>query len=775
MQNRNIPLSIDQKVANLLNQMTLTEKIAQLGSCWFHELQTEDRFDIKKAEETLKNGMGQITRVAGSSTLNPIQTAKTINQIQQILINHSRLGIPAIFHDECCSGILAFGASEFPQMIGLACTFHPQLAEKMTIEIRRQMRVMGVRHGLAPVLDIVRDPRWGRVEETFGEDPLLVSQFGVAYIRGLQGKDLQTGVMATGKHFLAHGLPEGGLNCAPVQAGKRFLWEIYLMPFQAAIQDANLATIMNSYSELDGEVVATSYQYLTDLLREKLGFNGLVVSDYDSIDMIHSYHQAASDRKKAAAMALHAGIDVELPTSKCYTEDLIAAVESGSIKMEWIDLAVSRHLQKKFELGLFDAPFVREEGIQEVFETPSQRELALQIARESIVLLTNNSILPLQKTINTLAVIGPNANDTRNLFGDYSYESAKEMHISQQNSIFDGLDHTAIQDWQLEIPTILESIKTKIPTSTVLYSKGCNVFGGDDTGFKEALDFVNQADVTVLVLGDKAGMTADSTCGETRDSTDLMLSEMQMDLARRIFAIGKPVVVVLVNGRPLAIRELVEKASSIVEAWLPGERGGNAIADVLFGDYNPGGKLAITFPQCVGQVPIFYNHKLSGAYSNSHANYISDAKEPLFPFGHGLSYTTFKYSDLQISKSEITVDEFVNISMKVKNIGSITGDEVVQLYIRDEYASLPRPVKELKGYKRLTLNPQQEKTIVFHLPANLLAFYDRDFNLCIEAGMIHVMIGSSSEDIRLSGQFEIIGPEKILVKKREFVCPVDIC
>ena len=366
--------SLAKRVSDLLSQMTLNEKLAQIGSYWMYDLQTKGQLDQQKIAEKLKHGIGQLTRVAGASTLDPQSVAKAANTIQRYLVEHTRLRIPAIVHEECCSGAMVLGGSMYPQMLGLASTFQPELAEQMTTAIRQQLRAIGAHQGLAPVLDVARDPRWGRVEETFGEDPVLVSHFGMAYIRGLQGHDLSEGIMATGKHFVGHSLSQAGLNCGPVHVGMHELYDIYLAPFQAAIRDAKLASIMNAYPELDGQVVAASRRILTDLLRETLGFDGLVVSDYHAINMIHEFHKAAADKPTAARMALNAGIDVELPTYDYYASPLQTALESGEIDLEFVDKAVSRHVQKKFELGLFETPYVDEKRVYEVFETVGQRQ-----------------------------------------------------------------------------------------------------------------------------------------------------------------------------------------------------------------------------------------------------------------------------------------------------------------------------------------------------------------------------------------------------------------
>ena len=769
--------TVSKRISNLLDQMTLDEKLAQLSSYWIYELQTNGELDTQKVEQKLKHGIGQITRLGGASTLDPFVAAKTANSLQRFLIEKSRLGIPAIVHEECCSGAMVLGGTMYPQMIGIASTFQPELAEQMTFNIRKQLRAIGVQQGLAPVLDVSRDPRWGRIEETFGEDPTLVSHFGMAYIRGLQGDNLAEGIMATGKHFIGHSLSQGGLNCGPVQIGQRELWDIFLAPFQAAIRDANLASIMNAYPQLDGEVVAASRRILTHLLRDTLGFDGLVVSDYEAIPMIHNYHYAAENKSIAAAMALNAGIDVELPTINCYGDPLRNALESGEVNLELVDTAVGRHLQKKFETGLFDQPYVDEGRALEVFETAEQRALARELACKSMVLLKNDGLLPLKKNIDTLAVIGPNAHDGRNQLGDYSY--AAHLGYMQfkppENSSFADVETDELVGRAVKVTTALDGIHGAVSSKTkVLYAKGCDNLDNNRDGFDEAIETAKQADVVMLVLGDRSGMTPDSTTGETRDSVDLRLPGVQEELANAVLATGKPVVVVLINGRPFAIPWLDEQASAILEAWLPGEEGGNAIADILFGDVNPGGKLPVTFPRHVGQLPIFYNYKPSGMRSNWYGDYVSEKVTPLYSFGHGLSYTKFEYADLSIDQNQVKAGKTVNISVKVKNVGEVAGDEVVQLYIRDEYASIPRPVKELKGYKRLTLNPNEERMITFHLPVDQLAFYDENLNLTLEAGKILVMVGSSSDDIRQNCEFEISGKGKTAVKDRVFVCPVQV-
>ncbi|HVP21636.1 MAG TPA: glycoside hydrolase family 3 N-terminal domain-containing protein [Anaerolineaceae bacterium] len=778
MSYRDATLPISRRVASLLAQMTLDEKLAQIYSYWmFDLLDANHQLAPEKIKDLLSNGIGQITRAGGGSAFDPLSSAKAVNMIQRYLTTETRLGIPAIVHEECCCGYMALGATVFPQMLGMASSFQPELAQQMANVIRAQMRRVGAHQGLGPVLDVGRDARWGRIEETFGEDPTLISQFGAAYIRGLQGESLtEGGVMATGKHFIGHSLTQAGQNCAPVHLGKRELWDIYLAPFQAAIRDAGLHSIMNSYPEIDGEVVAASRPILTGLLRSQLGFEGLIVSDYEAILMLESYHRVAADKSSAAAMALNAGIEVELPAPACYREGLTEALENGRVNLEAIDAAVSRHLQKKFELGLFENPYVDEGRVLEVFDTPEQRKLAHQIARQSMVLLTNNGTLPLPKTLSKLAVIGPNADEWRNLLGDYTYTAMREymLSIAPPESALKGIDPSVINSHAVKVPTILESIREAVPATQVLYARGCDILGKDRSGFESAVLAANEADAVVLVLGDRSGLVPDCSTGETRDSVDLRLPGAQNELATAVLDIGKPVVIILINGRPLAIPELAERASAILEAWLPGEAGGPAVAEILFGYANPGGKLPLTFPRHVGQLPIFYNQKPSGGKSYWYTDYVSEVSSPLFPFGHGLSYTAFDYTKFSISCNECRAGETVDVQVVVENTGQLDGDEVVQLYVCDEHACVPRPVKELKGFVRLELQPGENRKVIFHLPVNQLAFYDQDMNLVVESGFIKVMVGSSSTDIRCEGGFGITGDQKTPVADRVFVCPVDI-
>ncbi len=671
---------------------------------------------------------------------------------------------------------MAPGCSIFPQPIGLASSFDPGLAQKMTTAIRKQMLAIGSRQGLAPVLDVARDPRWGRIEETFGEDPTLVSQFGMAYIRGLQGENLKDGVMATGKHFVGHSFSQGGLNCGPVHIGWHDLWDTYLVPFQAAIRDAGLASMMNAYPELDGVVVAASKRILTELLRDKLGFDGVVVSDYEAVGMIHYYHNMAEDMKAAGTLAITAGIDVELPATAAYGEPLKQALANGELSMDIIDEAVSRHLRKKFELGLFDNPYVDEGRVLAVFDTPQDRSLAYDLACRSMVLLKNDGILPLKKEVKKIALIGPNADSARSLMGDYSYAAVAEllMAMAPEDSVFTGFNQESIPPLTVKVPTIFEAFKTALPSVQISHAKGCDPMGDDQSGFEEAVEAAQSAEIAILVMGGRSGLADYNTTGEFRDTTDLRLPGVQEKLVKMILETGKPVVLVLVGGRPVALGGVEEKVNAILESWVPGEEGAAAIVDGMTGKVNPSGKLPLSIPRSAGQVPVFYNYKPSGMRSNIYGDYVNEPVTPLYPFGFGLSYTQFDYSDLALDKKFAQVGDVVQISVKVKNSGKVAGDEVVQLYIRDEYASLPRPVKELKGFARVSLGAGESKTVNFCLPVNQLAYHNADFLLQVEAGRIEVMVGGGSEDIRLTDAFEITGARNTPVEQHVFVCPVEV-
>jgi beta-glucosidase len=751
------PVSV--RVEDLLSRMNIDEKVAEIGSIWAFEVLDNGRFSPENATRLLKNGMGQVSRGGVGTALSPADIATFCNDIQHFLKEDTRLGIPTIIHEECLNGFIARGATIFPQIIGLACTWDPDLVYRMTATIRQQMLAVGIRQGLSPVLDVVRDPRWGRVEETYGEDPFLVAAMGAAYIRGLQGKDINKGIIATIKHFAGYGKSEGGLNWAPADIPARLLREVYLYPFEQAVKKAGALSIMNAYNEIDGIPCGASMELLTKILREEWGFDGTVVSDYFAIEMLNTYHRVASDKGQAAMQALSAGIDIELPRYECFGEPLKLLIEQGAISIDLVDRAVARSLRNKFLLGLFENPYVQPLDVPRIFDTPDNRRLAGEIARKSIVLLKNeNNLLPLSKDIKTIAVIGPNAANPRNVLGDYTYPA--HIHLSAMSAMALNIDlpeHDFAAD-QIPVPVIniLDGIRSKVSSrTTVIHAQGTDYKGSSRQYFEEAVRAAGAADLVIMVVGGKSGLTVENTCGEMRDSAELKLPGVQEDLIKTVHETRKPIVLVICDGRPLALGWIAKEIPAILEAWLPGEEGGNAVADVLFGDYNPGGKLAISFPVVAGQVPTYYGHKPSGARSQFWGDYVDCSVKPQYAFGHGLSYTTFYLRDLAIESAASDLHSPIKVSCTVENTGKRKGDEVIQLYITDLFASVTRPVLELKGFKRLTLEPGQQKQVEFEIQISELAFYGRDMQLKVEPGQFFVMIGHSSTDIALFGQFEL--------------------
>ncbi|UCE88056.1 MAG: glycoside hydrolase family 3 C-terminal domain-containing protein [Deltaproteobacteria bacterium] len=758
--------------------MDLDEKLAQLGGVWAGALLDGERFSESRAKPALAHGIGHVTRLAGSSVLAPRACAELANQIQRFLLENTRLGIPAIVHEESCAGFTARGATCFPQAIGLASTFEPALVRELADVIRRQMRAVGARHSLAPVLDVARDPRWGRTEETFGEDPYLVARMGVAYVQGLQGETLRDGVIATGKHFVGYGASEGGLNWAPAPLPRRELLERFVPPFAAAIHEAGLASVMNAYHEIDGVPCGASAELLEALLREELGFEGVVVSDYFTVKTLMTYHGIAANESEAAQRALEAGIDVELPALDCYGAPLREAVESGRVALERVDRAVARLLGSKFELGLFDDPYVDAASAPAIFDTPEQRSLARRVAAKSIVLLKNDGdLLPLDPALRSVAVIGPSADSARLLQGDYHYPTHLEIVFGPMRDgapaprpggaeadAASGEPEPATREVDLSrvmVPTVtlLEGIRSAVSAQTEVHTaRGCEILGDATDGFADAVATARAADVAIVAVGGKSGLVEGCTSGESVDRAALELPGAQAALVEAIAATGTPTVVVLVNGRPLALTRVAERVAALVEAWLPGEEGGHAVADVLFGRVDPAGRLPVSLPRAVGQVPLYYNHKPSGARSQWRGDYADLPTRPLFPFGHGLSYTRFDYANLSLAPRAVSPDGELEVALEVANVGERPGEEVVQLYVRDVVASLTRPVQELKGFARIALEPGECRRVAFRLDVGQLAFYDAAMQLVVEPGAVEIRVGRSSEDIRLSDRVEIRGP-----------------
>ncbi|WP_422398140.1 glycoside hydrolase family 3 N-terminal domain-containing protein [Sulfolobus tengchongensis] len=740
--------------------MSLEEKIAQLQATPIDNLLEGKEFSEEKARKILRFGIGQITRVAGSRLgLKPKEVASIINKVQKFLMENTRLKIPAIIHEECLSGLMGYTGTSFPQAINLASTWDMELVKSVASTIRYQGRLVGIHQCLSPVLDVCRDPRWGRCEETFGEDPYLVASIGLSYINGLQGENE---LVATAKHFAGHGFPEGGRNIAPVHVGNRELREVFLFPFEVAVKLGKVMSIMPAYHEIDGIPSHSNMELLTKTLRQEWGFDGIVVSDYDGIRQLETIHRVASNKMEAGILALEAGVDMEFPNVDCYGEPLMNAVKEGLISEAMIDRAVERVLRIKERLGLFNNPFVNENNVPEKLDDQKSRELALEAARKSIVLLKNDGILPLSKNVN-IAVIGPNANEARNLLGDYTYMG----HLNLEGGI--------------EVVTVLQGIMRKV-NGKVLYAKGCDIATESRDGFAEAIEIANKSDVIVAVMGEKSGLPLSWTdvpskeqfekyqavTGEGNDRTSLRLPGVQEELIKELYKTGKPIILVLTNGRPLVLTPIIDYVKAVIEAWFPGEEGGNAIADVLFGDYNPSGRLPISFPMDTGQLPLYYNRKPS-----SFRPYVMMRSAPLFPFGYGLSYTEFAYSNLEVMPKEVGPQGYVKISVTVENVGKMEGEETVQLYISKPYSNVARPVKELKGFAKVYLKPGEKRRVVFNLPVETLSFYDRYMRLVVEKGDYDVLIGRSSEDIVLKDSFKV-KDTRPLSDRRMFLSEVKI-
>jgi beta-xylosidase len=745
--------SVDERVDDLLARMTSDEKVAQLGSVWSFELAEADRFSRAQAAELLERGIGHVTRISGATGFGAAEAARFANETQRFLVEQTRLGIPAIVHEEICSGLMARDAVVFPQALGLASTWVPELAEELAATVREQMRARGAHQGLSPVLDICRDPRWGRTEETFGEDPYLVARMGVAFVRGLQNADLREGVVATAKHFVGYGASDGGMNWAPARIGARELRDVYLHPFEAAVREAGLQSVMNAYNEIDGIPCGADHELLTDVLRDEWGFEGTVVSDYFSIRQLADYHRVASDRAGAAVAALEAGLDVELPGTDCYGTPLLDALNAGLVSEATVDTAVRRVLATKFRLGLFEQPYVDEPTDDGV---AAHRLLARRIAEKSIVLLKNDGVLPLDHDA-SVALIGPNAHDARNLLGDYCYsahiESLAEMRRGGRN-VFSMPSGDAVDVPRIEFETVLDALRER---RDVRYAPGCDIAGDDRSGFDEAVRAAASSDVAVLVLGDKAGLTDDCTSGESRDRANFDLPGVQEELAAAVLATGTPTLLVLVAGRPCGSAALHESCAAVVHAWLPGEAGGGAIADVLLGIVNPAGKLPLTYPHSVGQVPTFYGHKVSGGRSHWKGDYVDAPAAPLYPFGFGIGYAPFEIAAAALRRPVAGYDGSFVVDVHVANRGDRDGEEVVQLYVRDPHASVTRPVLELKAFTRVEVAAGATRQVVFEVPVAQLGFHDRGLRYVVESGALDVFVGFSSADLVEVGTLTVTG------------------
>ncbi len=767
--------TVDARVDDLLERMTLDEKLAQLGCLWSTDLVGDGGLDPDAVAARMPHGIGQITRIGASTGLRPRESAAFMNAVQRVAVERTRLGIPIVVHEEAVGGLCQRDATVFPQALALAATWDPALIERIAGAIRVEMRAVGARLGLAPVLDVARDPRWGRVEETYGEDPVLVGTLGAAYVRGLQTDDLRHGVVAAGKHFLAYAMSEGGRNWGPVQMGPRELREVYAEPFAAAIRDAGLVAVMNSYASVDGLPCAGSHQILTGLLRDELGFDGVVVADYFSVAQLLEHHRIAADPGEAARRALMAGLDMELPAVRFYGEPLKGEIAAGRVTMEVVDTAVRRVIRMKVALGLFEEPYVDIEAAAEAFDTPAHRALARVAVAEAAVLLTNDGVLPLAPTLRQVAVIGPGADDARLLQGDYHYPAHLEMIYAAPHDLStEGLDTLpraggayAAGPYFTPHVTPLAGLRTALGDEVeIRYAKGCAVLGDDRSGFAEAVQAARDAEVTVVVVAGKSGLLRPVTVGEGNDATSLALTGVQHELIDVLAETGTPLVVVVISGRVHTLDRVAARANAVVFVAPPGEEGGHGLADILTGASNPSGRLPVSLPRVVGQVPVYVGTRAGGDRAMFFGDYIDALATPLFAFGHGLSYTTFAYSDLTVQGAR--TDEPVEVAVTVRNTGDRSGDEVVQLYCRDDAASVARPDRMLVGFARVPLDAGHTQRVTFTVDPSRLAFYDSDMRFVVEPGSFTFSVGTSSADVRVERSIALDG-DIIIHRQREIV------
>ncbi|WP_211749761.1 glycoside hydrolase family 3 N-terminal domain-containing protein [Paenibacillus sp. Marseille-Q4541] len=774
--NGNLP--VQERVKLLLEQMTAEEKVGQLLQPfgWKVYNKTENGIELtEEFKEQVKNGgIGSLygvlradpwTEVTLANGLSPEEGAEALNMIQEYVMNNARLGIPMLFGEECSHGHMAIGATVFPVPLNVGSTWNVELFEEMCAAIAAETRAQGGAATYSPVLDIVRDPRWGRTEECFSEDPHLVSELAVAAVKGLQGDglDKKNTVIATLKHFVAYGSSEGGQNAGPVHMGLRELTEVDMMPFRKAVQ-AGAKSIMTAYNEIDGVPCTSNSYLLEDVLRKEWGFDGFVITDCGAINMLAWGHDVAENGEQASVMALTAGIDMEM-SGEMFGKHLLSALTKGDLAVEKLDLAVSRVLTAKFELGLFDDPYVDSAHAGQVIGSAEHVQLARQVAEESIVLLKNEqNMLPLQKGTQRIAVIGPNANHRYNQLGDYTSPQEPDQIVT----LLDGL-----------VSTLGEAAE-----ESIMYAPGCRIRGEEREGFEQALACAEQADVVIMAVGGSSARDfgdgtidlrtgasvitdhswSDMECGEGIDRADLTLMGVQLELVQEVHKLGKPLVIVYMNGRPIVEPWIEEHADAIVEAWYPGQEGGHALASILFGEVNPSGRLPISIPRHVGQLPVYYNGKRTRG-----RRYLEMDKEPMYPFGYGLSYTEFSYSNLRITpqlsdeKKLGSDEEMAQVYIDIMNTGRIAGSEVVQLYITDKISSITRPRIELKGFRKVHLLPGETKTVSFSVKREHLEFIGPSMQPLLEDGTFIIKVGKNANEW-LSAELEV--QEEVLVCTR---------
>ena len=783
-----------ERAKALLGEMSLDEKMAQLG-CVFPF--GENAQDFAWISAQVPFGIGQVSTLEMRRIETLEDCAAWQRRVQEIVLANSPHHIPAIFHMEGLCGAFWQNSTSFPSGIARGAGWDPELEAEISQTISRQEAACGITHIFAPVLDVTRDPRMGRHGESYGEDPTLAASLGAAYTRGIQNTETAgRRPESVAKHFLAFHNSQGGIHGTHSDTPPRLLREIYAKPFQAAIREG-LKGIMPCYDSLNGEPVSASKELLTGLLREEMGYNGLCVSDYGAVGNAHSVQHIGESFAEAGYRCLEAGMDMELPSTTGWNEELKAMFQSSEADIAVLDRAVLRVLEAKFRMGLFEHPYALQgEELREAFSDPQDREISLQSARESLVLLKNDGTLPLRKVVKKIALIGPHADCARKFFGGYTHLCMMESTLAVANSIAgvsgvvtdgrpiqtvpgtniqsdEGEEFDAILRRQKpDCRSLLEELRARLPDAEIRYTYGYPIAGADESGFEEALAAAEAADVVILTLGGKHGTCSMASMGEGVDAGNINLPVCQDAFICEVSKLSKPLIGVHFDGRPISSDAADECLNAILEAWSPAECGAQAVADALLGDYNPGGKLPVSVAYHAGQIPIYYNHPYGSAWHQGESigfvNYVDLPHTPRYFFGHGLSYTSFAYSDLRLSAHEVDADGSLQIACTVENTGALPGDEVVQLYLQDEYAEMTRPVKELAGFCRVALQPGEKKCITFKVSPSFLAFLDRDMRWKIEKGAVEVQIGSSSEDIRLIGSFCIRNDAWIDGKERQY-------
>lgn len=765
---------VNARVADLLARMTPEEKFAQMHAYWLvlsEDGQHRERSDMSdefsgvseqaSLGERLMLGVGQITRPLGTHIVDARTGVRAANRLQKMLMEETRLGIPALFHEECLVGLLCKDATLFPSSLNYASTWDPELVRRAAQQIGEEARTTGCKQGLAPVLDVSRDVRWGRTEETFGEDPWLVGVMACAYVDGLQGA--KRDVLATLKHYVGHSFSEGARNHAPVHLGFRELNDTFLLPFEMAVKLANAGSVMPAYHDIDNQPGHSDAFLLTTLLRERWGFDGIVVADYGGVSLLHQHHGVSEDAAHSAALAFNAGLDVELPKDDC-ARHLAQALERGLISMAKIDEIVARLLTVKFRLGLFEHPYTDESAIS--LQSPATRQAARDVATQSITLLENRNILPLTGKPR-VAIVGPTADDPLALLSGYSFP----VHLI----ISDMVDNTA------QVTTPLAALRSYLGEDNIRYAKGCHiikerlagapVFPGDSSGkpmqsspvsldislIDDAVNAARESEVVIACVGDLAGLFQSGTVGEGSDTDSLHLPGVQQQLLEALVATGKPVIVVMTGGRPYNLQGLESKVAAFMLAWAPGQEGGWAIADVLTGRAEPQGRLVVSVPKSAGAMPFYYNHKLKSGGTPFAFHFGA-----LYPFGYGLSWTTFDYGTPTLLSENVDIHGDVTLSVTVKNSGERSGSDVVQVYVRDNIASMVRPLQELKAFQRVDLAPGESATLTFMIPVDMLNFTSHQGQRIVEPGEFEFQIGRSSADIQGRVTVNVTGETRVL-------------